>query len=58
MNIPFLGVIFVIFIFYPLSQLIITNSETKALAEKRIFITTIILSIVMVSLGVIDKLLN
>lgn len=58
MNIPFLGVIFVIFIFYPLSQLIITHSETKALAEKRIFITTIILSIVMVSLGIIDKLLN
>lgn len=58
MNVPFLGVIFTFFIFFPLSQLIITHSETKALAEKRIFITTIILAIVMASLGIIDKLLN
>lgn len=58
MNIPFLGVIFVIFIFYPLSQLIITHSETKAIAEKRIAITTIILAIVMIILGIIGRLLN
>lgn len=58
MNIPFLGVIFVIFIFYPLSQLIINHSDTKEIAKKRIIITTIILAIVMVSLGIIDRLLN
>lgn len=58
MNIPFLGVIFVIFIFYPLSQLIINHSDTKEIAKKRIIITTIILAIVMIVLGVIDRLLN
>lgn len=58
MNIPFLGVIFVIFIFYPLSQLIINHSDTKEIAKKRIIITTIILAIVMIVLGIIDKLFN
>ena len=63
MNIPFLGVIFVIFIFYPLSQLIINHSDTKEIAEKRviittIIITTIILAIAMIVLGIIDKLFN
>lgn len=58
MNIPFLGVIFVIFIFYPLSQLIINHSDTKEIAKKRIIITTIILAIVMIVLGITDKLLN
>ena len=58
MNIPFLGVIFVIFIFYPLSQLIINHSDTKEIAKKRVIITTIILAIVMIVLGIIDKLFN
>lgn len=58
MNIPFLGVIFVIFIFYPLSQLIINHSDTKEIAKKRIIITTIILAIVMIVLGITDKLFN
>lgn len=58
MNIPFLGVIFVIFIFYPLSQLIITHSDTKEIAKKRIIITTIILAIIIIVLGIIDKLFN
>lgn len=58
MNIPFLGVIFVIFIFYPLSQLIINHSDTKEIAKKRVIITTIILAIVMIVLGITDKLFN
>ena len=58
MNIPFLGLRFVILIYYPLSQLIMNHSDTKEITRKRIIITTIILAIVMVSLGIIDRLLN
>lgn len=58
MNVPFLGVIFTFFIFFPLSQLIISHSETKEIAEKRVIITTIILAIVMIVLGIIDKLFS
>lgn len=58
MNVPFLGVIFTFFIFFPLSQLIISHSDTKEIAKKRIIITTIILAIVMIVLGIIDKLFN
>lgn len=58
MNVPFLGVIFTFFIFFPLSQLIINHSDTKEIARKRIIITTIILAIIMIVLGIIDKLFN